>query len=182
MLVSNATTVVKCLKNQQIGIIPTDTIYGVVCRCVDTTQIARIYQIKQRAYYKNPIILVANWKQLQTVAQVESPIRSWWKNQTEPTTLILKQQSNFPYRNKLFWLGSTVAVRWVQWPWLQRIIRQTGPIIATSCNYSQKAPLTNWNDVFNWAKTTKMDFIIQKPAQSQQMSRILDWQRQVYRR
>ena len=53
------------LKNDNIGIIPTDTIYGISCLASSQENVEKIYEIKQRDYDKPFIVLISDIKDLQ---------------------------------------------------------------------------------------------------------------------
>lgn len=172
MLLKNQTKIIKALKEKQIGLMPTDTIYGLVALFSEPQAIKRIYRLKKRSLAKPPIILVANWKQAKELAEIDVIIRKWYQKQTKPTTLILTKKAA-AFQQLKFWKRQTVALRIVQWKWLQTILSKTGPIVATSCNFSQQKPLTNWKQLLLWSE--KVDFSVKKTAPGKRASRIYDW-------
>jgi len=47
-----------------VGVIPTDTVYGVVARISDVEGVERIYKIKKRSPEKALIVLIGSFEQL----------------------------------------------------------------------------------------------------------------------
>jgi tRNA A37 threonylcarbamoyladenosine synthetase subunit TsaC/SUA5/YrdC len=60
----NSQDVTKLLCSGAIGVIRTDTLYGLVCRAADQVAVESIYAIKGRDDTKSPIVLVSNINQL----------------------------------------------------------------------------------------------------------------------
>ncbi len=177
MLLTNQKTIIKALQAKQIGLIPTDTIYGLVALYSEAKAVKRIYQLKQRALTQLPIILVANWKQAKKLAQINQAIQKWEQRQTTPTTLILPKRTT-EFQALKFWKVETVGLRIVRWSWLKTILRATGPLIATSCNRSGEKPLTTWKQLGKWRQ--KVDFSVKKTAVGKSASRIYDWKQQQF--
>ena len=48
------------VKKGGIAIIPTDTVYGIVCDALNEESVRRVYEIKNRDYSKAMIILVSD--------------------------------------------------------------------------------------------------------------------------
>lgn len=114
------------LKKNQIGIIPTDTIYGIVAKFGNDNLKNKIFEIKKRVKTKRIPILVSSFEQLGKIINLNLEIFSFLNNLKEPTTVV--------YDMKDF--KKTIAIRLVTWKWLKEIIDETGPLYATSCNIS----------------------------------------------
>ena len=121
---------IKILKNGGVGVMPTDTIYGLVGQALNPAIIARIYKLKHRPTNKPCIILISNLADLK-------------KFNFKPSFLTLKII-------KQVWPGpvsiiftKTLACRLPTSPWLRKLLKQTGPLIATSVNPTGQSPAKN---------------------------------------
>ena len=56
--------IIKILKNSGIGVLPTDTIYGLVGRALDKKTVERIYKVRKRNPKKPLIILISSLSDL----------------------------------------------------------------------------------------------------------------------
>jgi L-threonylcarbamoyladenylate synthase len=125
------------LAQEQIFAAPTDTVYGIFCRPDSPTAISRIYQAKARPPEKAIPILIGAAAQLEQVACPPwSPVAqrlmaSFWPG---ALTLVLPAQPHLP---PILTAGQpTVAVRMPAHAALAALLRQTGPLAATSANRS----------------------------------------------
>ncbi len=51
---------VKILKEGGIAVIPTDTVYGIVCDALDEEAVDKVYQLKKRSYSKPMLVLMSD--------------------------------------------------------------------------------------------------------------------------
>ena len=130
------------LKKEGIGVLPTDTIYGLVGSAFSKKAVERIYKVKKRKEDKPFIILISSLKDLKLF-------------ELEPSKEILallrkifpaKVSIILPYHNnnrKFFFLHrgkNCLAFRLPEKLWLRRILSKTGPLVAPSANLEGKAP------------------------------------------
>lgn len=125
------------LAQEEIFAAPTDTVYGIFARPDSPTAISRIYLAKARPPDKAIPILIGDIAQLEQVARPPwSPIAgalmaSFWPG---ALTLVLPAQPHLP---AILTAGQpTVAVRMPAHAALCALLRQTGPLAATSANRS----------------------------------------------
>ncbi|AHI53364.1 L-threonylcarbamoyladenylate synthase [Spiroplasma culicicola] len=117
---------IECLLNNQIVILPTDTIYG-LSSLVSQENELRINDLKGSSENKRLIILVSNLDQAQEFIDLNDQIIEALQSQ-EPTTVIYqKQKGTLSY-----------AIRLIQRKDLKQIIDVTGPIFSTSVNKTGK--------------------------------------------
>lgn len=117
--------IVSLLKEGKIGIMPTDTIYGIHCLANDSTLFDRVYQAKERPGDMPFIKLIASALELDSFGVtvndfVHSIMRKHWPG---PNTLVFEIEE-----------GRTEAFRLPENGFLQAVVSQTGPIISTSAN------------------------------------------------
>mgnify|MGYP000033822364 CR=1 FL=1 len=137
------------LKESDIIVLPTDTVYGIGCKMQATSTLARLFEIKKRPIEKAIPVLVSSVEQASqfacfTNAELKLANRFW----PGALTLILKTKKEF-----LALLGETVAVRMPRHKETLEIIRVNGPLRVTSCNISGEKPLTRSVEI----KTTFKD-------------------------
>lgn len=153
--------VVQKIINGAIGVMPTDTIYGVVASVRYPAVIDRIYELKDRLKTKPFVILVSNTKQLKelkidTNKDQSSALDDLWPG---PNSVILQSDESMRYIH----LGlNSLAVRQPKAKWLRDLIDQTGPIVATSANISGQEYVGDI--IVIKSKLQNLDFYIEGPT------------------
>ncbi len=127
------------LKESDIIVLPTDTVYGIGCKMQATNTLTRLFEIKKRSVEKAIPVLVSSVEQASEFAcftkhDLKLANRFW----PGALTLILKTKKEF-----LALLGETVAVRMPRHKETLEIIRLNGPLRVTSCNISGEKPITH---------------------------------------
>lgn len=127
---------------------PTDTIYGLVCKFDYQEAIAKIYQIKKRSLKKALQILVSNWQQAKKFGIFDEHLIRYLENEflKGHVTVIVRKQAIL---DKIaYWQQwDSVAIRVTNCAVLQKIINTVGPLAATSCNFSGKEPINDFNKI-----------------------------------
>lgn len=120
------------LRNGDLCIIPTDTVYGIVAIDGFQDSIRRIFEIKQRTPEKQLIRLIGNLEALSNYTEQQVPVElgQYWPG---PLTIIFRARK-----------GGTVALRCPDDPFLRLIFRQIGPeaLVAPSANISGEEIIT----------------------------------------
>lgn len=127
---------VSLLNDGAIGVLPTDTIYGVVARAADEAAVARLYELKQRE--KKPgTIIAASTEQLVELglkARYLKAVEQYWPN---PVTIIIPTGPAVPYLQ----LGVySLAVRIPSDAAVHALLQKTGPLVTSSANHPGKPP------------------------------------------
>ena len=130
------------LNNEPI-IIPTDTVYGLVCRYDSKKAVEQIYKLKKRSKKKPLILLGYNWKALKKFVSAEVfreiPLLQRLINQWPgPLTIILPASQAIPkFLNKGF---KTIGVRVPNNKFLLKLLKQSPAqvLASTSANISGK--------------------------------------------
>lgn len=131
-----APKLVEMLREGKIGVLLTDTLYGVVASAANEQAVERVYQAKSRTSTKPPIVLISDISQLYDPlpAGVDPTVNGLWPGKN---TVILPQPSAPEWLVR----GSQgVAYRLPDNPRLQRLISETGPLIAPSANPEGQTP------------------------------------------
>ncbi|MBI5698856.1 threonylcarbamoyl-AMP synthase [Candidatus Saganbacteria bacterium] len=115
------------LKSGGVIIFPTETVYGIGTLVSNEPGIKRIYEVKKRPLDKPLQILIADLKQAESLALDISPkarevMKKHWPG---PLTLVFKARS-----------GGSVGIRMPKHDWLLKLIKETGPLAASSANLS----------------------------------------------
>ncbi|MEK7081994.1 MAG: L-threonylcarbamoyladenylate synthase [Patescibacteria group bacterium] len=130
------------IKNNELGVIPTDTLYGLVGSAFSPKAVEKIYQLKKRDPSKPLIVLITSWLDLEKFGAEISPagkknLKKIWPG---PVSVIL------PAKNKKFTYlhrgTQTIAFRWPRNEQLQKILKKTGPLVAPSANPEGLPPAT----------------------------------------
>jgi L-threonylcarbamoyladenylate synthase len=113
-----------------VGVMPTDTVYGMVARATDGLAVARFYELKQRDH-KPGTVIAASVAQLVELGVDEPHLRQveqWWPN---PLSVICDTGAELDYLH--LGLGS-LAVRVPDNEELRWLLEISGPLISTSAN------------------------------------------------
>lgn len=138
----NDPEIVRLLAGGAIGIIRTDTLYGVVASATDETAVGRVYALKDRSEHKSPIVLVHDLSQLFDAPSLNATqlLSEVWPG---PVSVIL------PSANAPAWIrrgNNSVAYRQPNDQSLLQLLIATGPLIAPSANPEGEAPAMNVNE------------------------------------
>jgi L-threonylcarbamoyladenylate synthase len=133
--------IIEILKKGGVGILPTDTIYGIVGSALKKETVERIFKIKKRRNKKPFIVLISDLKDLKIFGIKIKPfqkslIKKFWPG---PVSLIFDCPSKkFEYLH----LGKkSLALRMPKPKWLRALLRRTGPLVAPSANFSGEKPV-----------------------------------------
>lgn len=128
------------LKNGGIGILPTDTLYGLVGSAFSAKAVLKIYKLRGRNAKKPMIVLIDSLRGLEQFGVKTNPrvtkfLKKLWPG---PVSVILPcEQKRFLYLHR----GTkTLAFRVPQNQWLRKLLGYTGPLVAPSANPEGKPP------------------------------------------
>jgi L-threonylcarbamoyladenylate synthase len=132
---------IKILKDGGVGVMPTDTVYGVVCSAFSQEALGRLFKVKGRDENKPPIILVADISDLEKFGIRISPTQAEFVEKYWPgkVTIIFTVPEEFAYLDK----GLGLAIRLPADESLRNILRQTGPLATSSANFQGLAIAKN---------------------------------------
>ncbi|MDB5163593.1 MAG: hypothetical protein JWS12_210 [Candidatus Saccharibacteria bacterium] len=118
-----------------VGILPTDTLYGLVCRAQVQTAVQRLYSIKKLT--KPGTIIAASVEQLVELglkARYVKAVENFWPS---ALSVVLPCGPELAYLH----LGSySLAVRIPKHAELQNLLQATGPLLTTSANPTGQRP------------------------------------------
>jgi len=128
--------VVSLLTDGAVGVLPTDTVYGIVARAADRTAVARLYRIKHREG-KPGTLIAANIEQLTELGIDATSLERVAPLWSAPISIVLPVDSHLTYIDQG---KASLAVRIPQLPDLQRLLEQTGPLLTSSANLPGEPP------------------------------------------
>ncbi|MDQ7982946.1 MAG: L-threonylcarbamoyladenylate synthase [Spiroplasma sp.] len=136
------TKIVRILEAGAVIALPTDTVYGLVCKFDQVSAIEKIYLIKQRPVTKPLQILVSNWQQAKNLAVIDDQLIHELEKKFSPgkVTVILKPKPAM-IKNDYWNQWDNIAIRVTASTFIQKIIDHVGPLAASSCNLSQESPI-----------------------------------------
>ncbi len=149
----NKKIILKRIKNEEIFILPTDTIYGISAVITNPDLKNKINAIKKSPKNKNLIVLVHSVKEAAKLAILTKKEISILKKHY-PTTVLCNL--NPDYKNKEIVIGNIIALRIVKNKFVRKIIKEVGPLFSTSANLSKNIYVGTLDSF----KQLKVDFII----------------------
>ncbi len=135
--------IVNILKNGGVGIIPTDTIYGIVGSALNKKAVEKIYQLRKRSLDKPFIILIFSINDLKKfdiklTQKQEEFLQKIWPN---PISVVLScPNKRFTYLHRAKF---SLAFRMPKDKNLLKILKETGPLVAPSANFEGEKPAEN---------------------------------------
>lgn len=119
---------ISLLKDGAVGIIPTDTVYGLVCSAANEKAVTRLYGLKQRQS-KPGTIIAASTEQLVALGikkRYLTAVEQFWPN---PLSIEIPHQIHYLNQGT-----GRQAFRIPADPGLRALLEQTGPLQTTSAN------------------------------------------------
>jgi L-threonylcarbamoyladenylate synthase len=122
-------TMVQLLMNGAVGVIPTDTVYGVVCRAADETAVQRLYALKGRVR-KPGTVIAGSIEQLVDLSikyRYLKSVEQFWPNAVSveiPHGLVYLHQGTM---RQAFRIPKHAA--------LAALLKETGPLLTSSANH-----------------------------------------------
>ncbi|HEV7455018.1 MAG TPA: L-threonylcarbamoyladenylate synthase [Candidatus Saccharimonadales bacterium] len=127
------------LKNGAVGIVPTDTIYGIVADASNPQAAARLYSLKHREH-KPGTVIAATADQLITLGVAEDLIRSVMHLWPNPLSVELPIGDNLAHLHQDTGHG---AFRVVADDTVRALLENTGPLLTSSANHPGMTPAMN---------------------------------------
>ena len=122
-----------------VGILPCDTVYGVVCLATNPDAAARLYALKHRDH-KPGTVIAADIDQLIELGlkrRYLTPVASYWPG---AVSVVIPCGIEHPELEYLHQGVGSLAVRIPAGGELQALLRRTGPLLTTSANLPGQPP------------------------------------------
>ncbi len=129
-----------------VGVLPTDTIYGIVGSALNKETVERIYWLRRRNRKKPMIILIGSLGDLKEFGVVLGPkeralARRVWPGKV--SVILPCRSARFSYLHR----GTkSLAFRMPEPAWLRAVLKKTGPLVAPSANIEGEPPARTIND------------------------------------
>ena len=129
----------KTLKNKDVLLYPTDTVWGIGCDATSEDAVNKIFKLKQRSESKSLIILVNNFEMLcKYIPKISEEVKNLLRNSIKPTTIIYNNPIGLA--KNVVADDNTVAIRIPKNDFCIQLIKDFGkPIVSTSANISGAA-------------------------------------------
>lgn len=138
-----------------IGIIPTDTVYGLVARTADQSAVKRLYALKDRDS-KPGTVIASSIEQLVELGLKRRYLKAVSEYWPAPLSVIIPVGDELSYLH----LGkSGLAVRLPDDTELTALLDKVGPLLTSSANLSGHLPANTANEAKGYFKD-KVDFYI----------------------
>lgn len=123
-----------------VGVIPTDTVYGVVARAADESAVARLYELKKREN-KPGTLVAANLKQLEELGlkhRYLKAVEGYWPGAVSVVIPAADPKLKYLHQGKM-----SLAVRVPADKDLQELLGRTGPLLTSSANAPDEPTATS---------------------------------------
>jgi L-threonylcarbamoyladenylate synthase len=130
---------INILKDGGIGILPTDTLYGLVGQALNPDTVERIYQVRKRRPDKPFIVLISDISDLDKLEiklddKSKKVLEKVWPGQVSVILPCSNKKLEYLHR------GMNLAIRLPDQQRLKDIIKSTGPLVAPSANFEGENP------------------------------------------
>jgi L-threonylcarbamoyladenylate synthase len=114
-----------------IGVIPTDTVYGLVARATDKDAVKRLYDLKRREAKPGTIIAASidQLVQLGIKRRYLTAVEQFWPG---AVSVVVVGSPELDYLHQGM---ASLAVRIPDHPELQQLLEQVGPLLTSSANH-----------------------------------------------
>jgi len=136
---NNLQEVAELIQQGQVGVITTDTIYGLCALASSNVAVNRMYKIKKRES-KPGTLLAANVEQLAKLGikkRYLKAVQHYWPG---PVSVVVPLGLSLQY---LHMNKQSLAVRIPKYQELAELLKKTGPLVTTSANMPGLAPANN---------------------------------------
>lgn len=151
----NDPEIIQILQSGGVGVLKTDTLYGIVASIRHESAVERVYALRQRDMLKPCIILAADTSQLSEVK--DKALREFMQSQWPgPVSIVMPAPGAPDYLTRG---GESLAIRIPADEELRELLEQTGPLIAPSANVQGQEPARNIHEAQEYFGE-KVDFYI----------------------
>lgn len=137
---------IELLKNGKVGVIPTDTVYGLAAKASNAQAVARFYSLKNRTF-KPGTVIAANVDQLAELGVPKNELAKRAKFWPNPISIETPLEENLAYLHQN---TGRQAFRVVSDQNLSSFLAQTGPLVTTSANKPGEPGSVNVGQAFDY--------------------------------
>lgn len=160
------------IKKDGIGILPTDTLYGIVGSAFSRRAVERIYEVKNRNPKKALIILISSIKDLEKFGikinkELAKILEKFWPGKV--SVILPCPYKKFEYLHR----GTkSLAFRLPNKKFLLEILKKTGPLVAPSANPEGFIPAENITEAKKYFGDS-VDFYISEGKKNGKASKLI---------
>ncbi len=123
------------LRDGSVGVIPTDTVYGLVCRAADETAVKRLYKIKKRENKPGTVIACSTDQlvELGIKARYLKAVEQFW-----PNAISIEIPNQIGYLNQSTGRQAFRIIK--QSDGLLKLLDTVGPLLTSSANLPGETP------------------------------------------
>lgn len=127
--------IISYIKKGEIGIIPTDTLYGIVGSAFSKKAVSKIYKIKDRDLHKPFIVLISGIEDLKKFnlklnIEQKNLLEKYWPSELSVILPVTQKKYEYLHRGT-----QSIAFRFPKKKYLIDLVKITGPLVAPSANY-----------------------------------------------
>lgn len=129
-----------------VGVLPTDTVYGVVANATERVAVERLYALKRRER-KPGTLVAASVEQLERLGVAKEHLQKVARFWPGSVSAVLSLHGAHGYLTQGV---GTIAMRVVADERLKRILEQTGPLVTSSANHPGKPGSVNVQEAWDY--------------------------------
>jgi len=132
--------IVNVIKEGGVVVLPTDTLYGLHASVFNKEAVEKIYELKKRTLSKPLIILINSWDDLNKLNinisdNLKNKLQQWWPGSLSVILPCSDESLEYLHRKT-----NSLAIRWPDYPLLNNILKETGPLVSTTVNIEGEEP------------------------------------------
>jgi|SRR5580700_11129596 L-threonylcarbamoyladenylate synthase len=138
-----------------VGVLPTDTVYGIAARATDQSAVARMYALKKREH-KPGTVIAADIEQLVSLgleSRYLDSIAQYWPG---PISFIIPAGDTLAYLHQD--VGG-LAVRVTDSKAMRALLNKTGPLVTSSANQPGEPPANTVDEAWQYFQD-QVDFYV----------------------
>jgi len=164
--------IVPIIRSGGVGVLPTDTLYGLVGSALSEKVVERIYKIRKRDPEKPCIILIGSVADLglfgiELSAEQEKVLQKVWPGKV--SVILDCGRGNLAYLHRGTY---SLALRLPKAEWLRKFLSLTGPLIAPSANFEGTEPALTVDEAREYF-AEEVDFYVNLGKLSSQPSSVI---------
>lgn len=142
-----------------VGVLPTDTLYGLVGCALKKETVERIYKLRKRELKKPMIVLVSSIDDLEIFnitldLRQKGVLKKIWPGKVSVVLECRGKKFQHLHRGK-----ESIAFRVPSDAWLRKLLKKTGPLVAPSANLAGEKPAATYAQARKYFDE-KIDFYV----------------------
>lgn len=132
------------VRQGKIGVMPTDTVYGVVALALNQAAVERLYKLKSREV-KPGTVIVSSVQGLEAlgITDIDSKIlQKYWPG---AVSIVMPSTAEYLHQGK-----GSIAVRLPAHEGINNLLKDTGPLLTSSANTPGDPPATTITEAMNY--------------------------------